>query len=377
MIRAALLSLGLLAGLPAFAQSADPALLAEEAAAQLGVAQAALEAAEGAQDRVAALTDVITAYESGLEAMREGMRRAALREAEIARMFDADQARLAQLLGALMSMQAEPGPASLLHPDGALGTARSGMILADVTPAFSAEVGVLRAALEEVAVLRTLQQGAADTLAAGLQGVQQARTELSQAMSDRTDLPKRLTQDPEAMQRLIDSAETLSGFAAGLTELDLNSDLPDLPDLASAKGSLPLPVNGTLLYGAGQADAAGIARPGIILATRPLAMVTAPWPGTIRYAGPLLDYGNVMILEPGNDVLMVFAGLSRVYGEVGQVIPAGTPLGLMGGDMPAPGSYLSPVAEGGGGTRTETLYIEVRKNGTPTDPALWFDLNAR
>ena len=53
-----------------------------------------------------------------------------------------------------------------------------------------------------------------------------------------------------------------------------------------------------MLRGMNEADAAGIKRPGIILATRPGALVNAPTAATIRYVGPLLDYGNVMILEP-------------------------------------------------------------------------------
>ncbi|MEZ5674302.1 MAG: hypothetical protein R3D81_03325 [Thalassovita sp.] len=46
---------------------------------------------------------------------------------------------------------------------------------------------------------------------------------------------------------------------------------------------------------ADESDAAGIARPGVVLATRPRALVTTPTAATIRYLGPLLDYGNVMI----------------------------------------------------------------------------------
>jgi septal ring factor EnvC (AmiA/AmiB activator) len=41
----------------------------------------------------------------------------------------------------------------------------------------------------------------------------------------------------------------------------------------------------------------------LVLATRPNALVTTPWPSSVRYAGPLLDYGNVIILEPESDYL--------------------------------------------------------------------------
>lgn len=51
-------------------------------------------------------------------------------------------------------MEANPGPLLLLHPDGALGTARSGMVLAEVAPAVQAEAEALKAELQELAELR-------------------------------------------------------------------------------------------------------------------------------------------------------------------------------------------------------------------------------
>ena len=70
-----------------------------------------------------------------------------------------------------------------------LGTARSGMMLSQVTPALQEKADSLRAKLEEVALLRGLQEGAERTLSEGLAGVQQARTALSQAVSERSELP--------------------------------------------------------------------------------------------------------------------------------------------------------------------------------------------
>ena len=55
------------------------------------------------------------------------------------------------------------------------------------------------------------------------------------------------------------------------------------------------------------------------------AVVTTPWAATIRYRGPLLDYGNVMIVEPARGYLLVVAGLSEVFGETGDVLAAACP----------------------------------------------------
>jgi septal ring factor EnvC (AmiA/AmiB activator) len=342
---------------------------AAQAAADLQQAIAALDAASGARDRVAALTQTIRAHEDGLAVLREALRQAELRDTALTLQFETRREQVAQLLGTLGQLEATPGPLLLLHPLGALGTARSGMLLADVTPALQAEAAALKAELAELRDLRALEVAAADTLAAGLASAQEARTALSQAISDRTDLPKRLTEDPAALQRLLDSAETLDAFANGLVP---EQSAPAAADFETAEGSLPLPVLGSVLRRPMEADAAGVRRPGLTLATGPRALVTAPWPATLRYLGPLLDYGNVMILEPAQGYLLVLAGMGTLYGSVGDVVAAGTPLGLMGGGAPGVAEFLVQAEDDGGARATETLYLELRRGAEPIDPASWF-----
>jgi len=191
-------------------------------------------------------------------------------------------------------------------------------------------------------------------------------------MANRTDLPKRFSEDPVRTAILISSSETLSGFASGLSEMT-SEPIPDGPaDFEGQKGELAMPVQGVILRRANETDAAGVTRPGIILATRPRAIVTSPTAATIRYTGPLLDLGNVVILEPRAGALFVLAGLDVVYGEAGQVIAAATPIGLMGGPTGVNQQALSPNGDGAGIERSETLYIEVRENNVPQDPSDWF-----
>lgn len=354
------------------AEAGDPATDARAAAEALGQAAEALAGAEGARNRVKALTEVIRAYEDGLEAMREGLRRAALREEVLQAELRAREDEIAQLLGVLQSMGHAPVPVLMLHPTGPVGTARAGMILSDVTPALEAHALSLREKVQDLAVLRALQQSAAADLAAGLEGVQEARAALSQAIAARTDLPRRFTEDPVRTALLIASTETLEGFASGLSQIAVDEAPGSLPGIEARKGGLPLPVEGVILRRAGEADAAGITRPGIVMATRPRALVTTPVPATVRYLGPLLDFGNVIILEPQSGILMVFAGLDIVYGRIGEVLPGGSPVGLMGG--PGDGSDLLAASAGseGGATRSETLYIEMRQDNEPVDPLAWF-----
>ncbi|MEJ6399252.1 murein hydrolase activator EnvC family protein [Yoonia sp. 208BN28-4] len=353
------------------------AAIAQAAADRLENAGEQLARAQGARNRVAALTETVQAYEDGLVAMRDGLRRAAIRQSTLETDLQNKSAEVSRLLGVLQSMGRAPTPLLLLHPTGPTGTARSGMMVADVTPAIQAEADALRAQLEEVALLRTLQQSATQTLQDGLEGAQAARAALSTAVQERTDLPRRFTDDGVQTALLLASTDTLDSFAAGLSDA-LLSDVAPAADPAAVKGDLSLPVQGQLLRRYNAEDAAGVARPGIIIAARPRAIVTSPVPATILFRGPLLDYGNVVIIEPAADVLFVIAGLAEVYGEAGQVIPAGAPLGLLGGDQPAADAILtgsdgnSAVIASGG--QSQTLYLEVREGQSPVDPATWFAL---
>lgn len=373
MMRRALVLLALVIGAPVVAQQ-DAAVQARAAVALLEEATAQLAAADSARDRVRALTETIQSFETGLAAMRTGLRDAAIRETQLSTRLAARDNEVGQLLAVLQSIGRTDSPTTFLHPDGPTGTARAGMLLAELTPALNQRADRLRRDLSDVQTLRTLQTEAEARLRDSLTRVQEARAALNQAIADRTDLPRRFTEDPVSTAILIDSTETLGGFASGLSEIVADEDVGvEVPASIDAQiGELPLPVQGLVLRGMNEADAAGVARPGLLIATRPRAIVTSPTAATIRYQGPLLDLGNVMILEPRADTLFVLAGLGTVYGETGQVIAAGTPIGLMGGADGGGAGQLSTDGDGSGAERSETLYMEIRQDNIPQDPVTWF-----
>ena len=353
-----------------FAQT--PAETAQNAMADLEAATQKLDAAQSARDRVRALTETVQAFETGLVAMRDGLRVASIRETELRRDLDAREADVTRLLAALSALGTSVGPQTFVHPDGPVGSARAGLMMASITPALNEAAAELRADVAEVTALRELQQDAANRLQSGLSDLQSARTALSQAIADRTDLPRKFTEDATRTAILIAASETLDGFASGLSEIAEGETEVSLPSVTDRKGAIPIPVIGEVLRRAGETDAAGVTRPGILIATRPQALVATPTAATIRYRGPLLDYGLVSILEPEPDVLFVFAGLGTVFGETGQVIPEGSPIGLMDGPAGVAADIPSPSGERTGGALSETLYIEVRYRDTLEDPLAWF-----
>ena len=113
----------------------DVAGLAQEAARQLGEAAEALSEAEKAPDRIEALTRTIRAYEAGLSAMREGLRRAALDERALAeRLTDQDEA-IGELLVLLERVSKAGQVEAALHPGSAPDTVRAGILAASMVPA--------------------------------------------------------------------------------------------------------------------------------------------------------------------------------------------------------------------------------------------------
>ena len=294
----------------------DPRQAAAAAVAVLEDAAVALVYAETARYRVKALSAAVKGYEAGLAAMLVGLRQVALREARMTQEINRREDGISRLLGVLQTIVRSPAPTVLLHPSGPVKTARSAMLLADVTPGLQAQAQALRRDLDEVTALRQLQQQASNHMQKGLVGAQLARTKLSQAMSGRRDLPQRFVEDPLKTAVLIAATETLAAFANSVGLIATEEMTTELPDIAGQKGRLAMPVRGQLLRLKDEADAAGVVRPGIVLATRPRALVTAPTAATIRYLGPLLDYGQVLILEPQKDTLFVLAGLAQVYGKI-------------------------------------------------------------
>lgn len=125
---------------------------------------------------------------------------------------------------------------------------------------------------------------------------------------------------------------------------------------AKAKGSLPLPARGRIVTRYGEQKVKGVSSKGLTIATREKAQVISPFDGAVVFAGPFRGYGNMIIVEHGDGYLSVMAGLDSINVELGQMLLAGEPIGL----MPEEGN-----AE---------LYVEIRKDNQPINPAAWFKI---
>lgn len=358
--------------IPALAQS-DLEAQAKEAQIALEHAWDQLERSKTAKDRISALTAAILSFEQSLGLARDSLRQISVLEARATQNLSVEEEAYAELIGVLLSIDKSPIQAELLHPNGPMATARGGMLISDLLPALEEKVQSLRRDLDAARYLADLQSQVSLDLQAGLVALQETRAALGRAIADRDDLPKRFVEDPAQTAILLAAADTLDIFADGLSMIAFNEAEGSLPDITTRKGTLPLPVQGKVIRYFNEADAAGIKRPGIVIATTNNALVRTPTAATIRYRGSLLDYGLVSILEPQKDILYILAGLSTVYGDIGEVLPAGSPVGLMGTSENIDKKNLIETINDDGGLRGETIYIEVRVNKAAENPLVWFE----
>lgn len=138
---------------------------------------------------------------------------------------------------------------------------------------------------------------------------------------------------------------------------------PAGPGLGAPHGELTAPVAGTVVRSFGQSTDAGPAE-GISYQAPPAARVVSPCGGKIVFAAPFRSYGLLLIVDCGAGYHFVLAGLERLDVQVGRHVQAGEPVGAMAGWDPH-----TPA-------NRPTLYLELRRDGLPVNPAPWLKAKA-
>ncbi|MFK0386031.1 murein hydrolase activator EnvC family protein [Agrobacterium sp. NPDC090273] len=314
---------------------------------------------------------------------------------------------LAEVLAALQRMGRNPPPALLVSPEDALASVRSAILLGAVVPGIRAETDKLVAALKE---LTDLQQAIArekgdltGMMTASLE--EEKRLDLLLAENDRrnTQTASELEAERKRSEELAGKATSLEGLVSSLeTEIssvreamekaraeeqrlarlseaerekeragaeagtpDKNRIAPAYP-FASLKGKLDMPVAGDVLRRFGDADGTGHFSRGLVVATGPEALVTAPADGFVVFAGDFRSYGRMIILNTGDGYHVVLTGMDNVRTRQGMFVFSGEPIASMGAKRVASAAALALE------TDRPTLYIEFRKDGVPVDSQPWW-----
>lgn len=127
------------------------------------------------------------------------------------------------------------------------------------------------------------------------------------------------------------------------------------PHIKAARGAFAMPARGKLISRFNEATVPGLSTKGIIIETRALAQIVAPFDGRVAFAGPFREYGLLLIIDHGEGYHTLLAGMGRIDARLDQHVLAGEPVGVMGplnGEKPK-------------------LYVELRKKGHPINPLPW------
>jgi len=350
------------------AAAADPLATAAhriaEASDRIAAAGQALDAATAVPDRIVALGKAIAAYDDALAVLRGGVAEAAAREQAVGVDLSDRRQEISRLLAALETMSRTPQPAQAMHPQGPVGAARAAAMMSHLTPALQAQATKLTGELATLQAARRLRTEGEARLQSGLATLASAQARLSEAISRAAPVEPGPA-SPSATLLARDSA-TLTELAAALAK----SAAATPPAAAPPTGPTPYawPVEGTVLRHFNEPDAARVRHPGIVVAATAFALVSAPADAIVRYAGPFLEYGYVVVLEPDPKTMIVLAGLAQLRVETGAPVRRGDLVGVLGGRPLGVEEYVMLPESETGAPGGETLYIEVRRDRGPIDP---------
>jgi septal ring factor EnvC (AmiA/AmiB activator) len=367
MMRKRLLLLLALGWAPPALAAADASEAVRAATARVAEAGATLDAAGSTPADLGALAEAVSGYEAAVAALSGAVGEAGARTAALEAEFAERRPEIMRLLAALEGISRTPPPQRGIHPDGPLGAAQTAAMMTRLEPALAEEARALAADVQALDAARERRAAEAAALAAAEARLAGARETLAAAAA--AAAPTGGGPEITPLTMMARSSESLTALAAALAKAD---DAPAPPE-GKAVEPLLWPAPGAVRLRFDERDAAGVRRPGLVLATAPRAVVRAPSDAVVRYAGPFLEYGYVAVLEPDAETMVVLAGLAQLQVGTGAMVRRGELLGLMGGGSP-PGLEESviPDPESGAGPG-ETLYIEIRQGRGPVDPAPLFD----
>jgi septal ring factor EnvC (AmiA/AmiB activator) len=329
----------------------------------------------------------IRAVEAQIASTQERLKPLDSREQALRQSLEDRRGVMAEVLAALQRIGRRPPPALMVTAQDALQSLRSAMMLGAVLPEMRHEADLLIADLAELTRIRTQIAAERDGLTRDLmaQSLEHQRLALltDQRQKQQAESEQALDQERQRAAQLAHQADSLKDLIAklepGLGSRDKAAEgRPDFAALsdpgrlvpaiafATAKGRLPLPVNGVRIREFGAPDGLGGTEKGLIVAARAGAQITAPCDGWVVYAGPFRNYGQLLILNAGSGYHVLLAGMDRISVDLGQFVVTGEPVAVMGG-----GGGQVPAALAAGSAQP-ALYVEFRKDGTPVDPGPWW-----
>lgn len=166
--------------------------------------------------------------------------------------------------------------------------------------------------------------------------------------------------EAERKKRAAEEARRKAEEKKRLAQQNKYEETPETTDVSlpkgsfkKAKGSLPYPVHGKIVEEFNDITSAGLHAKGLSIETKGNSVVINPYHGSVLFSGPFKSYGQLLIVDNGDDYLTLLAGMEQINVSEGQNILAGEPVGRL---KPEKGR----------------LYMEIRHKGQAINPKPWF-----
>lgn len=194
------------------------------------------------------------------------------------------------------------------------------------------------------------------------QGREQARlAELAEVRAQRkvavADINAKISTRSDRVERLRGEAEELETLVAELTRILADLPIAGAEPFGDRKGKMEQPATGRVVrkFGASRADGR-LRWDGILVGAAAGDEVRAVHYGRVVFSDWLPGMGLLVILEHGDGYLSLYGHNQDLVTEVGEWVD--------------PGTVIAHVGDSGGQAMTG-LYFEIRKNGSPQNPARW------
>ena len=268
-------------------------------------------------------------------------------EIDITRKLSVERAKQARLLSALQIYSRNPPPALFVTPRKANDAVLAAIIMRAITPELQKRTNGLIKQNNDLVNLRRQAAAQNDALFVSESDISDQRDEIERLISQKMGLEDQLLGQADQMDARATELKAKEGRLRGDIPLKMLGITP------TDNAHLTQPVVGEVTRTFAQVDGVGPSNRGTTYAALPGAQVTSPAEGEVEFAGPLESYGQVVILNIGNNYRVVITGIGRIYVDKGKTVGRQEPLGRM--------PNLSE--------KKTLLYMELRRGEDPVNPA--------
>ncbi len=159
------------------------------------------------------------------------------------------------------------------------------------------------------------------------------------------------------LKTLKEKSARLAALVKKLESAPTRKYTQDFGDFSRQKGRLAWPIKGRVKVPFGTGRLAGLGTlydsQGIEIAASGNQTIHAIWGGTVIFANNFRGFGNMIIIDHGDNFYSLYAQASRLQKKVGDSVSVGELLGYPGYED------------------ADSVYFEIRHHGTPLDPMAW------